>query len=125
MIDAFAALDTSTEAIRSNTGELRVSDKFYVLTAAALQQESWGYEYNDPDTSYNLFTKWLTEGVGTGGAIPADSVYGNRDGIVTLEELYSYISAVGDNYGIYSSGYTYYQTVKRYPEGSNYRLFRR
>lgn len=125
LIDAFAALDTSTEAIRSNTGELRVSDKFYVLTAAALQQESWGYEYNDPDTSYNLFTKWLTEGVGTGGAIPADSVYGNRDGIVTLEELYSYISAVGDNYGIYSSGYTYYQTVKRYPEGSNYRLFRR
>lgn len=121
LIDAFASLDGGT-AIRPNTGELRVDNKFYVLTAAAFQQLSWGTESGP----YNFFTKWLTEGVGTSGNIPADVQYdGNRDGIVTLEELYGYISAVGDEYPFYDDGRTYYQTVKRYPENSNYQLFKR
>ncbi len=124
LIDAFASLDGGT-ALRPNTGELRVDNKFYVLTAAAFQQLSWGIESGP----YNYFTKWLTEGVGTSGNIPADVQYvGNRDGVVTLEELYGYISAVGDGHQFGKdpdTGEPLYQTVKRYPENSNYQLFKR
>ena len=125
LIDAFAELDETVGPAATgpvaNTGELRVANKFYVLTASRYQEYSWGTEYG----LYNYFTKWLTDGVGTSGSIPADQSYGNQDGIVSLEELFLYISAVGDNYD-FDDGYSIYnQHVQRYPQGSDYRLFKR
>ncbi|MCR5138510.1 MAG: S8 family serine peptidase [Oscillospiraceae bacterium] len=131
LIDAFASADEETKEVVAQTGELRVANKFYVLTASALQQLSFGREGSSASDSYNNFTKWLTNGVGTSGNFPADMQYGgNKDGIVTLEELYRYISAVGDNtpisyYDKYGNIQTGYQTVKRYPEYSSYQLFTR
>ncbi|MBR3107671.1 MAG: leucine-rich repeat protein [Clostridia bacterium] len=122
LIDAFAGIDSGIMNKDSKTGELRINNKFYVLTASALQQFSWGTE----DGPYNYFTKWLTEGVGTSGSIPADTRYGNSDGILVLEELYSYISAVGDSHVFYDEyGEPFYQTVQRYPVNSDYQLFKR
>ena len=103
------------------TGELR-NDKFRVLTASRYQQESYGYESGDVETSYNLFTKWLTDGIGTSGAMPADT---DSDGKVTLHEMFSYISSVGDNFAVKISGKTYYQNVQVYPVQSEFVLFRR
>ena len=125
LIDAFAAYDETVRPAAdgpvANTGELRVANKFYVLTASRYQEYSWGTESGP----YNYFTKWLTEGVGTSGTLPADQSYGNQDGVVSLEELFSYISAVGDNHDFYDGYSIYYQHVQRYPQGSDYGLFRR
>ena len=121
VIRVFAENDSNIEVYDANTGEFRVSNKFYVLTASAYLQLSWGSE----SRRCNYFTKWLTEGIGTSGSMPADTNYGNGDGKLTLEEAYSYVSAVGDNYTFYD-GYSYYtQQVKRYPEYSSFQLFTR
>ena len=128
-IDAFAAVDTGivegdwSNAVAkgeslANTGEFRVKNKFYVLAAARYQELSWGTE----DGPYNYFTKWLTNGVGTSGRMPADS---NKNGKLTLKELFKYISKVGDNYGFYSDGRYYYQHVQAYPKSSSFDLFKR
>ena len=126
LIDAFADIDSAQRGASPNTGELRVSGKFYVLTASRYQEESWGLEPEIGD-AYNYFTKWLTDGVGLSGSMPADQMYGgNLNGIVELEELFKYISAVGDNHGILDEyGFYHYQHVQRYPENSSYMLFRR
>lgn len=104
----------------AKTGELRVENKFYVLTASRYQEESYGTEVKG-----NFFTRWLTQGVGTSGDMPAD--VSPADGVVTLSELFNYISSVGDNYKMYLSGATepYYQHVQVYPRNSSYELFRR
>ena len=106
---------------QSNTGEFRVSKKFYVLTASRFQELSWGWESGAPETSYNYFTMWLTEGIGTSGDMPADT---DGNGKTTLNELYQYISDVGDNYPFRDGG-VYYQHVQVYPANSSYVLFRR
>ena len=112
--------DLDSNGIRTNTGELRVENKFYVLTASAYQQESYGYEYGESG-SYNLFTKWLTEGVDTSGKMPADA---DGNGKLTLQELYAYISSVGDNTPIYTSYFDFsYQHVQVYPAKSGFVLF--
>ena len=132
-IRAFAAADTGitveleaneldSSGIRTNTGELRVENKFYVLTASRYQEESYGYENTSELDSYNLFTLWLTNGVGTSGSMPADD---NSDSMLTLNELYSYISEVGDNTALFVSGEAYYQHVQVYPANSSYVLFTR
>ena len=106
---------------QSNTGEFRVSKKFYVLTASRFQELSWGWESGMPESSYNYFTMWLTEGIGTSGDMPADT---DGNGKTTLNELYQYISDVGDNYPFRDGG-VYYQHVQVYPANSSYVLFRR
>ncbi len=124
VVRAFAARDTvsvASNGLLSNTGEFRVESKFYVLTCSAYQQESWGTE----DGPWNYFTKWLTNGIGTSGSMPADAAYGNSDGTLTLEEAYHYVSTVGDSYEFVYDGESYTQQVKRYPEGSSYELFTR
>ena len=120
-IEAFARADAE-EAPRSGdsangTGAMRQS-RFYVLAASRHHELSWGSE----SKGYNYFTKWLTEGVGTSGNMPADT---NNDGVVTLTELFNYIKQY-NTYGIKSSddGKIYYQHVQRYPVGSQYPLFR-
>jgi hypothetical protein len=128
VIDAFAAADpgievtsnsvTSTKGAAANTGELRIKNKFYVLTASRYQELSWGTESGP----YNFFTKWLTDGIGTSGKMKADT---NNNKKVTVKELFKYISKVGDNYGFYSDGRYYYQHVQAYPKNSGFVLFKR
>ena len=131
VIEAFSKADTgvaipgdSHEAVKgavsANTGELRVENKFYVLTASRYQEYSWGSEQD----KYNYFTKWLTDGIGTSGSMPADT-NGDGNGTTTLNELFNYISKVGDNYGFRSDGRYYYQHVQVYPKDSGFGLFRR
>lgn len=130
-VAAFAEADPGVEAavprggltsggIRSNTGELRVENKFYVLAASDYQELSWGME-NDYD-HFNFFTMWLTDGIGTAGHMLADT---DKNGQVTLHELYSYIAEVGDNYAIQLKRKLYYQHVQVYPANSDFVLFTR
>jgi len=129
-IRAFANADTGVRVrygasesgdTRANTGEFRVENKFYVLTASRYQELSWGMEQNDADRSYNYFTLWLYEGIGVSGSMPADA---NNNGQTTLNELYRYISDVGDDFPFRpTSGGVYYQHVQVYPTNSNYVLF--
>ncbi len=135
-ISAFANADTGVRVwhdasdfgdIRANTGEFRVENKFYVLTASRYQELSWGKEVEDPYYAYNYFTRWLTQGIGTSestqtdGSMPADA---NNNGQATLDELYQYISDVGDDYPFRpAGGGVYYQHVQVYPTKSNFVLF--
>ena len=109
------------DSVAANTGELRRVNKFYVLCCSEYREESWG---NEP--SGNFFTRWLTQGVGKSGNMPADKQYaGNKNGIVDLHELYRYISGVGDNTLIrVSDGSSYYQHVQVYPSDVRYALFK-
>jgi hypothetical protein len=107
--------------VQANTGEFRVDNKFYVLTASSYQELSWGMESGKSETSYNYFTMWLTQGIGTSGAMPADA---NSNNQTTLDELYRYISDIGDDYPFRpADGGVYYQHVQVYPTDSNYVLF--
>ena len=101
-----------------NTGELRVENKFYVLTASRYLEESWGTEKGP----YNYFTKWLTDGIGTSGSMAADA---NANGEATLSELFNYVAKRGNDYPFEYDGKTYYQHVQVYPKDSDYGLFRR
>ncbi len=120
-IRAFRRVDPGVSVLSPNIGEFRKQNKFYVLTATAFQQESWSVR----DQSYNLFPHWLIEGVGSAGDRPADAKYeGNGDGIVDLHELYSYISAVGDNHVIWSGFIPHTQQVQVYPPNVRFEMFR-
>ena len=112
-------------AIRANTGEFLDRDKFYVLTSCEYRTQSyWHTRGDDLDQAYHYFTKWLTEGVGKSGNMPADRMYwGNNNGIVELDELYKYISEVGNNTPITVDGEKFYQHVQVYPN-YGYQLFR-
>ena len=129
-IRAFANADTGVRVrvdasdsgdTRANTGEFRVDNKFYVLTASDYNELSWGNEVYDADRSYNYFTLWLIQGIGVSGSMPADA---NNNGQTTLNELYQYISDVGDDYPFRpTDGGVYYQHVQVYPAKSNFVLF--
>ena len=114
---ALQADDVDSTGLRVNTGEFRVENKFYVLTASDYQELSWGWEGSSEENSYNYFTLWLTQGIGTYGSMPADV---DNNGRTTLNELYEYISDVGDNYPF---GNGVYQHVQVYPAKSKYVLF--
>ena len=114
--------DIDSSGVRSNTGEFRVENKFYVLAASRYQELSWGVESELYDLHYNYFTLWLTQGIGTSGKMPADT---NNNGQTTLNELYKYISRVGDNYPFDYDGTVFYQHVQVYPANSSYVLFKR
>ena len=125
-VQAFAEADPGVyedaPQLFANTGELRISNKFYVLAAAMYLEDSYGWEGG---TSGNFFTRWLVEGVGKSGSMPADKQYsGNKNGRVDLLELYAYISGVGDDYAIRIGGVEYHQHVQVYPANTRYALFR-
>jgi hypothetical protein len=65
--------------------------------------------------TYNVFPYWLTKGVGTAGAMPADIENGNGDGKLTMNELYQYVY----KHTIHR------QTPQVYPKNSDYVLFLR
>ena len=126
VVEAFRSADPGVmeSDYASNTGELRRVNKFYVLTAAAYKEESWGYE----ESRTNSFVQHLTKGVGKSGSMPADTKYaGNKNGMVDLHELYRYISATGDyvlNTDDKKKEKFYVQHVQVYPSGVRYALFK-
>ena len=109
-ISAFAAKDHSFKVKNSGVGALRKENKFYVLAAARHHQNSEGWEYPDTSLSYNVFTKWLIDGVSSSGDY-------DSNGIINLTELFQYIDYREKNEN-------YEQRVQRYPVGSAYELFR-
>ena len=116
VIRAFAAADEpltdGQDGLVANTGEFRKS-KFYVLTAAAYQESSWGQEGSNP---YNYFPYYVAKG----GRGAADA---NKNGKVTLKELYAYANK--NARGPYYDGYDYYyQHARVYPTNSSYVLFK-
>ena len=112
IIRAFAAVDEPMEDVEAQTGELRVPNKFYVLTSSAHKEYSWGNSVNG-----GIFSRSVLSGVGSSGSIPADT---DSDGYLTLQELYRY----SYDYTLADSGSTP-QHVQVYPANSSYQLFRR
>ena len=119
VIKAFSDADpgiTANGGISANTGEFRTPEnKFYVLTAT----NHHGTAYGDNDEEFCYFTKWLTQGIGTSGKMLADT-RGDANGTTTLNELFNYISFVGNAFDM---GNGVYQHVQVYPKNSNYGLF--
>ena len=113
-IEAFTKVDEA-EMENAGVGAMRQS-KFYVLAASAHHQMSWGHEGGSG--SGNYFTDWLIEGIGDSGHMPADT---NNDNVVTLHELYTYIS----QFDTVTFQGSYTQQVQVYPTNSSYKLFKR
>ena len=131
VIETFRSADPglSDSEYAANTGELRRVNKFYVLTASACREESWGRESSVAGKNgYNVFTRWLVDGVGKSGSMPADTQFaGNNNGVVDLHELYRYISGVGDrskNRTVSKKDVFFYQHVQVYPSNLRYILFK-
>ncbi|MCR5089262.1 MAG: caspase family protein [Oscillospiraceae bacterium] len=112
VIRSFAAVDEETQEPSLATGELRVSNKFYVLTSSAHRETSWG------DDSGGLFASGIFKAVGLSGSMPADS--GPKDGTVTVKELHSYVY---DYVMRMASRFGETQHVQVYPSDSDYQLF--
>ncbi len=118
-VEAFAAADPgisvpSAPSAAKSTGDLRLP-KFYVLTASAHGEKSYGWESADglAENSYNYFTRWLTEGIGRQGDSPADT---NGNDYLTLHEMFDHVRQYDH---ITYQGRTYYQHVQRYPADSD------
>ena len=101
----------SAGAGQASQGNQFLTEKFAILTASAYLQTS----YMMGEHTYNVFPYWLTKGVGTSGAMPADVEEGNGDGKLTLNELYQYVY----KHTIHR------QTPQVYPKNSDYVLFLR
>ncbi len=103
VIQTFAEADEGIQEIIEETGELRVSNHFYVLTSSAHKENSLTY----------VFARALKNAIGTSGSMPADT--NPQDGYVTLKELYNYAyDAAVEN-----------QHIQVYPSNSSYQLFKR
>jgi len=123
VIQSFSGYTVTVPNPETNIGELRQS-KFYVLTAAAHGETSWGHE---GDTPGNYFVIWMAQGLSydyaTGewySGIPADT---SGDSKVSLAECYTYIQRIADATPFTSEGVTYYQHQQIYPTGSTFTLF--
>lgn len=118
VMNAFMSEDKGTVVQSMETGAFVLKNKFYVLASAAYQEACW-----TNNGKYSYFTKWLTEGVGTSGKMPADS---NKNKLTTLNELYKYIKKRSEKATITDSkGTQYSQHVQVYPSGSGFELFYR
>ena len=103
-----------------------LTSKFVILTAAKHLQNSVGREGSRVEESCNYLTIYCIDAIGESGSFPADTKYGNGDGILTLAELYSHLSnTLGKHLFKFSDGTTAYQNPTIYPSGSTYQLFRR
>ena len=116
VIGAFSSVDPGLsvyqprQGAKASTAIFRTS-KFVVMTASAYLQKS----YSIGTDTYNLFPVWLTKGVGNGKSIPADRECGNKDGKLTVQELYQYVY----NHTVYK------QTPQVYPKNCDYVLFKK
>lgn len=63
-----------------------LGDEFKVITSSGALEESWYWMSEGQGAFY--FTQALTQGLSVAGGCPADT---NRDGSVTLSELYAYL----------------------------------
>ena len=63
-----------------------LGDDFKVLTSSGALEESWYWSNKGQGAFY--FTQALTQGLSAGSGYPADA---NRDGAVTLSEIYQYL----------------------------------
>ena len=111
MLDEAEAGTAGRSYATEGAGNLFLTEKFIVMTASAYLQTS----YSAGQDACNLFPKWLTKGVGTSGAMPADTECGNSDGKLTVNELFQYVY----KHTIYR------QTPQVYPQNSSYVLFLR
>ena len=126
VIRTFEEADKSVYRDEPNTGEFRDS-KFYVLTAAAHQESSWGTE----SYSLNFFPYYFVQGscfvddglltYSDGTHIPAGTMLADDDGnkIITLNEIYEFCYDMA--YGPYNG--SEYQHAQVYPTNSSYALF--
>lgn len=118
VVNAFAAADVTIAAADgtvSNAGEFRQT-KFIVLTSSRYRQSS-GYTTGYDGGAVSHFTYWLWYGAVPYGSRQMDADT-NRDHILTLKELYTYIKR-------YDSYDYYIQNVQVYPSAtSTYRLFK-
>ena len=121
-VEAFAKVDPgvpvpAAEDGSKSTGNLRVP-KFYVLTASAHREKSYGWETHDAESSYNFFTRWLIRGIGSKDDSPADT---DSDGYLSLTEMFDYVKQYGT---ITDGSVTYHQHVQRYPIGNTDHLLK-
>ena len=98
-------------AEKGSSGSRFKTEKFIVMTASAYLQKS----YSVGTDTYNLFPTWLTKGAGTSGSMPADTECGNKDGKLSVKELYQYVY----------NHTKHKQTPQVYPKDSDYILFLR
>ena len=103
-----------------------LTSKFVILTAARHQETQWGYESGNGGL---YMTDCVLDAVGTSGGLPADSLYGNSDGKLTMRELLTYLDntlstearyttdAKGNKHG------PYYQHATIYPSDGSFVLF--
>lgn len=123
-IHAFTAADPGLRVYRSGVetadsgadqgvmaSNLFLTEKFIIMVASGYLEASYSI---GTDTS-NLFPNKLCKGVGTSGAMPADTECGNGDGRLTVNELFLYVYKTTK----------YRQTPEVYPKDSDYVLFLR
>ncbi len=79
--------NSSDTGITGKATNLFLTEKFIVMTAASYHETS----YSARGKTCNLFPAALTDGVGTSGPMPADKTFGNKDGKLTVNELYQYV----------------------------------
>lgn len=116
VVEAFAAHDRGVLA-PGDKGAFVVKNKFYVMTSTAYLETGWS-----SSDRFSYFTKWLTDGVGTSGDMPADA---NADHVTTLSELYGYVSSCAKAKVFNYEGETFQQHVQVYPANSSLGLFYR
>ena len=117
VVEAFAACDRAVMAPAVGKGAFVVRNKFYVMTSTAYRETGWSSSSN-----YSYFTKWLTDGIGTEGPMPADA---NGDAVTTLSELYDYVNGRAQAKVFEYYGEQYTQHVQVYPTGCGLELFYR
>lgn len=101
-------------------------DKFIILAAADyLKFSKQYYEQAGDLNSCNVFPHFIGTGVGTKGAMPADS---NSDGILTVKELHTYVYNNTLKYTSYRNSQNLLiegQKTVMWPKNSTYPLFKR
>ena len=117
VIDAFQAQDKGVMAPGGEEGAFVVQNKFYVLTSCDYLETGWS-EAN----KYSYFTKWLTDGIGTSGRMPADT---DKNRLTTLKELYKYLKKRAGKKVFVYRGIKYQQHIQVYPSDSSFALFYR
>ena len=93
-----------------STGELMVSNKFYVITAAHGGES--GYYYQDGHT---ILLEWMNSGV-----MGADT---NGDNTVTMAEMQTYLTDMGNSTQIATMNGYEYMHPQVYPDNSSFPLF--